>query len=144
MGVQARFYDPLGRALARHGLSAAVGELRGLGSSSVRASRREDFGYFDLLARDWPALRDTIRARWRHSPLFLLGHSLGGHLHSLWAAWHPDEIDGLILVASGSVDFRGWPAAQRPLILAGTQLASAIASLRGHFPGHRVGFGGRE
>jgi predicted alpha/beta hydrolase len=59
-------------------------------------------------------------------------------------AQRPDGIAGLILVASGSVHHRGFPAHRRPLVLGGTILASGLARLMGHFPGDKVGFGGRE
>src|SRR5687768_13204471 len=52
MGVPARFYAPLQAELARAGFLAAVTELRGHGTSTVRAGRRVDFGYHELLSLD--------------------------------------------------------------------------------------------
>jgi predicted alpha/beta hydrolase len=144
MGVPARFYDPFGRALAARGFTAAVADLRGHGSSSLRPRRGVDFGYRELVERDWPATCAALRARFPGQELFVLGHSLGGQVHSMAVAQRPGGIAGLILVASGSVHYRGFPAHRRPFILGGTLAASGLARLLGYFPGHKVGFGGRE
>ena len=67
LGVPARHYLPLAQALAGLGMSVALHEWRGLGSSDQRAGRRCDWGYRQLLddidgsasaaAAAWPAGR---------------------------------------------------------------------------------------
>ena len=49
-----------------------------------------------------------------------------------------------MLVASGSPHWRGFPAPRRPVVFALSHLAPVVAKLVGHFPGDRLGFGGRE
>jgi predicted alpha/beta hydrolase len=144
MGVPARFYDPLAQALAARGLDVAVAELRGHGTSSVRPGRAVDFGYAELVERDWPAACAAVRARFPGRVLIGLGHSLGGHVHALAAAAQPDVMTALVLVASGSPYWRGFPPQRRPVVAALAQLAPVVAALVGHFPGDRIGFGGRE
>jgi predicted alpha/beta hydrolase len=144
MGVPAGFYDPLAQALAARGLDVAVGELRGHGTSSVRPGRTVDFGYADLIERDWPAACAAARARFPGRALVGLGHSLGGHVHALAAAAHPGELAALVLVASGTTHWRAFPARRSPLVAALTQVAPLLAAAVGHFPGDRIGFGGRE
>lgn len=144
MGVSARYYQPLAAALAAGGLNVAVAELRGIGSSSVRADRHTDFGYRDLIERDWPAAVSAIRTHFPSSPLWLFGHSLGGQISALYAARHPQELSGLVLVASGNVYYRGWHGARRWGLLAFTQFAAALSRVLGYFPGKRIGFGGTE
>jgi predicted alpha/beta hydrolase len=150
MGVTARYYDPLGHSLRAHGLNAIVGELRGHGTSSVRASRRTNFGYREMVLRDWPALIDRAAQTFTQSPIVLLGHSLGGQLSALHCALEaesrerPVRVRGLALVASCSVHYLGWRFPHSIGLLAGTQSASLVARALGFFPGHRIGFGGRE
>jgi predicted alpha/beta hydrolase len=55
LGVTARHYRGFAEALAAAGVSVAVHEWRGAGSSSLRASRQCDWGYRELLERDIPA-----------------------------------------------------------------------------------------
>lgn len=144
MGTPARVYTPLAEAFAAAGVNAVVIELRGIGSSSVRASKTVDYGYRDLVEKDWAAAVSALRQRFGAVPLYLFGHSLGGHISLLFAAGHPRKIAGAIIVASGSVYFRGWKGVRSLGILAFTQFAGALSGTLGYFPGKRVGFGGTE
>jgi len=144
MGTPARIYAPLAEAFAAQGLNTAVIELRGIGSSSLRAGRGTDFGYRDLVETDWSAALAALRERFADSPVFLFGHSLGGQVAVLHAAARPDQVDGAVIVAAGSVYHGGWSGLKRLGILAFTQFAGSLAGLLGYFPGKRVGFGGTE
>ncbi|WP_139316797.1 MULTISPECIES: alpha/beta fold hydrolase [unclassified Pseudonocardia] len=140
MGMRASFYTPLLTALREAGTSAAVTELRGhQARPAPPPSRRNDHGYDDLVG-DLSAAVDTVREQLPGAPVLLVGHSLGGHLAAAYAARHPDRVEGLALVASGSVHWRAWG----PVHLLRTQAAVATSRLLGHFPGARVGFAGRE
>ncbi len=144
MGTSARFYQPLAEALAASGLNAVTADLRGIGSSSLRASRRVDFGYARMAEQDWPAAVATVRARFPGAPLYLLGHSLGGQLSALYAAADSRHVAGVLLIACSSVYYRGWSGLRRWSLLALTQTAALLASLLGYFPGKRLGFAGTE
>ncbi len=144
MGTPARVYAPLAAAFAAQGLSAAVIELRGVGSSSLRASRRVDFGYRHLVEQDWVAARAVLREHLPGARQYLFGHSLGGQVALLHAARYPQALGGAIIVAAGSVHHAGWSGARRLGILGFTQFAGALSQLVGYFPGKRVGFGGNE
>lgn len=144
MGVPARFYGPLAASLVRAGLNAVTVDLRGIGSSSLRPQRGVDFGYREIAELDFPAAIAATRARFPQSPLWLLGHSLGGHLSSMHAARQPETISGVILVASASIHYKTWPSNGRWGLLAFSQLFAFIASLLGYLPGKRLGFGGTE
>ena len=109
-GAKARFYRQLARALAERGLASAVVEWRGHGDSTPLVDRESSFGYDELARVDAPAVTAAVRAARPHSPVVLLGHSLGGHVCTLYAATHAGEVDGLVLVGSASPYFRnyGW------------------------------------
>jgi predicted alpha/beta hydrolase len=140
MGLGARFYRHFATALADNGCGVAVTELRGHEEiqPSVPGWQR-DFGYADL-ADDLDAAIDEVRTRAPHSPVVLVGHSLGAHLACVSVARGHTAVDALALVAAGSVDWRLWPL--RYFLL--TQLFVALATIVGHFPGRLVGFAGRE
>jgi predicted alpha/beta hydrolase len=142
MGVNARAYDRLGEGLAAAGVTTLVLELRGSGSSSVRAKRGVDYGYADLLD-DMTQHLELLRQRVK-TPVSVLGHSLGGHLGAIGLArWHVPGAK-LIVIASGTVHHRAWSGLSRLGLLAGTQLAQVVARGLGFFPGHRLGFGGLQ
>lgn len=154
MGVRARYYDPLGEALAAAGCDAIVAELRGQGTSSHRASRRCDWGYETALRQDWPAVLAAFEARTGGPPgesarpgaecarpLYLLGHSLGGQVSSLYLAAHPGAASGLVLVASGTNWHRNWGFPRGLAMLARIQAGGLVARGLGYFPGRTLGFG---
>jgi predicted alpha/beta hydrolase len=143
MGIEARYYDRLARALCARGVSAALCDLRGAGTSSVRARRGQDFGYGTIATRDLAAFREALE---RDGPrrVFLLGHSLGGQLALLHAAAAQRPPAGIVLVAASSPHFVGYEGRQALRVLLGTQAARVIAEVLGYFPGNRLGFGGRE
>jgi len=144
MGVTAKFYDAFAQKLSEHGMNAITADLRGNGCSEIRASRGTNFGYHDMIANDWPAIVAAATDKFPGCPVFLLGHSLGGQLNALYTSLNPDQINGLILVASGSVHYKGWPFPLNIGLLLGTQMARTLAAIYGYFPGKQVGFGGRE
>lgn len=142
MGMPAKYYLPFAGALAARGVAVALHEWRGIGSSSLRAGYRCDWGYRELLQLD---LRDGIgamRARWPQARVWIGGHSLGGQLACLYAALHPQEMAGIALVASGAPYWRRFR--HGALIGVAYALAPLLATLCGHLPGRRIGFGGNE
>ncbi len=144
MGVRASYYQPLAEALCSQGFPVVTTDLRGLGSSSVRANRKNDFGYREIVELDLPALLDAVADALPGRDIFVLGHSLGGQLACLVAAADPQAITGLILVASCSVYHGSWPFPKSLLVLMFEQTAALTARILGYFPGHLVGFGDRE
>jgi len=144
MGVPADYYTGFAKNLCRKGLNVITADLRGNGHSTIRASRDTTFGFHEMISYDWPAIINEARKLFPASPLFLLGHSLGGQLNSLYISRNPENLAGLILVASGSVHYKGWPFPQNLKILLGTQITRMAAGLFGYLPGKQLGFGGRE
>jgi predicted alpha/beta hydrolase len=143
LGIPARFYAPLARAMAEQGFAVTRMEQRGHGHSTLRPSRRVDFGFREWLLDDIPAAVEAIRAE-HEGPLIVAGHSLGGHLGAVWSALNRGHVDGLALIATASP----WPGHF------GARTARQIKILRtilpvvhgtfGYYPGERFGFGGRE
>ena len=161
LGVAARKYVPFAQALAARGITVAVHEWRGTGTSSVRASRASDWGYRTLLD-DIAATRaavasldrsncgsgvsreDSSRDTVAPTHWSIGGHSLGAQLAALALARDPGAYAKLAFVAGGVPDWRAYPAAQLPKILTGLVFFRALAALVGYFPGPRVAFAGNE
>jgi predicted alpha/beta hydrolase len=143
MGTAAPYYDPFARMLSARGLTVAVGDHRGSGSSSVRARRGVEYGYADQLSEDWPALIEAAR-KLATGPLALAGHSLGGQLACLYEATHPGTFSRIALLTACSVEWRGWSGPRRYVLFSQVVLVGAIARTLGFFPGDRLGFGGRQ
>jgi predicted alpha/beta hydrolase len=145
LGTPAGVYRRLAESLRDAGVHTAVLELRGVGSSAVRASRRYNFGYADLIDADLDGALQALQQRFpEHIPL-LCGHSLGGHLGLLHQSRHPQRpLRGVVLMASGAPYFRAYPGWSGWATRALGSFARISTRLLGHFPGHWLGFGGRQ
>lgn len=141
LGVPAGKYDAFARALVAEGVRCAVHEWRGNGSSSMRARRGADWGYRELLQHDLPASIAALSAdtRW-----YFGGHSLGGQLAAMAAARQPHRSAGLALVATGVPHARTFRGRQRLGVGLFARVLPALTRAAGYYPGHRLGFAGRE
>ncbi|MFE2940676.1 alpha/beta fold hydrolase [Streptomyces sp. NPDC059255] len=144
LGVRARFYRPFATALAAHGLGVAVTDLRGYGDSLPRPDASARYGYHELATVDCPAVVAALRERAPGSPVFLLGHSIGGQIGLMYAARRPADLAGILLVAAGTPYFRAYPPPTGLIPLLGTNTVAAVARLRGYWPGDVLGFAGRQ
>ncbi|MEY8040632.1 alpha/beta hydrolase family protein [Saccharopolyspora cebuensis] len=143
MGVPARYYRAFVGQLHQRGLTAVTFDLRGQGESTPVAARRVRYGYQHLVD-DLGDVLGLVESFYPRAPRYLLGHSLGGQVAMLHAARYPHRVRGVVLVAAGSVWFRGFPRARRAAVLAATQLVAGVSAVLGFWPGHRFGFGGRQ
>lgn len=144
LGVAARSYRRFAEALATSGVAVAVHEWRGIGTSSVRASRACDWRYPPLLLDDLPLTRQALREMAPRVPLLLGGHSLGGQFAALSAALDPIAVGGLALVAAGLPQPAQFPQPMRSALPLAFALLPAIATTLGFLPGRQLGFAGRE
>jgi predicted alpha/beta hydrolase len=144
MGVAASYYARFAAALSAEGMHVVLSDLRGLGSSSLRASRRCDFGYHEILTRDLPALLhatlEVFPSNWR----LLLGHSLGGQLWSLYLSANPAAASGLVTIASCNVYYQGWQFPLNYRVLGTALFLRSLGALFGYVPAGRFGFAGNE
>lgn len=144
LGVSARFYDKLATALATRGFNVALLEQRGQGDSALRPSRHSDWGFAEVLDQDLPAVLGWLREQHPHAPLYLMGHSLGGHYAAITAGRFPTRVSGVVLVATGSPWLRAFSGTMRKKVRLLTHLIPVCSRIWGYYPGDRIGFGGRE
>lgn len=118
LGTPAGYYHKLAENLSeRNSWVVAVTELRGNATSSLRAKRGVDWGYWEIPTYDLPAALSKLRSLYPSGPLYLMGHSIGGIMLSLYSAKLIAEekkdlladIQGLIIVASGSLYYQTYP-----------------------------------
>ena len=143
LGVAARHYLPLADALAAHGIAVYLHEWRGNGSSSLRPSRSQDWGYRQILAQDLPASLAAIGAV-ADGQCIIGGHSLGGQLACCFAGQHPGAFQRVWLVASGTPYWRSFPAPRGWTLPLLYRFLPWLAQRQGVLHGRRLGFGGTE
>ena len=144
MGVAAKHYRPLAEALAAHGIAVFLHEMRGNGSSNLRASRNTDWGYRQILVLDLPASQAAMQRHCDIPARSIGGHSIGGQLATCYLAMKPEDFSRLWLVASGTPYWHTFPAPMRHLLPLLYQFAPWLAEQRGALPGRNLGFGGEE
>lgn len=147
LGVAARHYLPLAQVLAAAGIAVHLHEWRGNGSSSLRPSRTQDWGYRQILVHDLAASEAAIveaADTGPATPLIIGGHSLGGQLACLHAGRSAQPFQHLWLVATGTPDWRSFPRPRAWLLPLAYHFLDGVARLHGTLPGRRLGFGGTE
>lgn len=142
MGTPASYYHVFAKAMAEKGVACITADLRGIGNSSVRPKRRVDFGFNEMLELDYKSILEKTDALFPGKKKFIIGHSLGGILGSLYLSRYPKSVDGLVLIAACNIYYKGWDGLKKLWILFGTQLMNFFASLFGYHAGNIVGFGG--
>ncbi|AOX63690.1 hypothetical protein BIZ42_16730 [Stenotrophomonas sp. LM091] len=143
LGVAARHYLPYAEALAARGIAVYLHEWRGNGSSRLRPSRTQDWGYREILEHDLPASlaqmpEDAV------TPLIIGGHSLGGQLACCFAGLHPQRFARVWLVASGTPYWRTFPAPRGWALPLVYRFLPWLAQRQGVLHGKKLGFGGTE
>lgn len=143
LGVAARHYLPFAEALAAQGIAVYLHEWRGNGSSSLRPSRTQEWGYREILEQDLPASLAQVPAD-AAAPLIVGGHSLGGQLACCFAGLHPQRFARVWLVASGTPYWRTFPAPRGWTLPLVYRFLPWLAQRQGVLHGKKLGFGGTE
>ena len=144
LGITGAYYRGFANALAARGLRVVVADLPGHGRSPIRAGRGSDWSYADLVTIHAPAVVRAARERFPRAPLIWLGHSIGGQIALLHAGRDPDAQRAVVVIASGSAHAACWSGPRRRYMRLAPRACALLARPLGYFPGHRVGFGGRE
>ncbi len=139
LGTPASYFDLFATRCAAAGVSVACADLRGQGASRPRPSRASVFGQQEMVVDDVPSAIAVARRHVPGGPLYLAGHSMGGHIASLYAARQAHlgtddshRLSGLILIASG-VPFH-------KLYRGGSGLRASLGPLAMYRISHAVGF----
>jgi predicted alpha/beta hydrolase len=143
LGVPLSYYRRFLETWAARGRQVLGVELRGGPQSPIPDLRRDSFGYRQLIQADLPAVLQLEALAGR--PVVLVGHSLGGHLALLATASGSVRPAAVVTVATGTSS----PASQhsrggRFRRRASVRFIRTVIGVLGYWPGHRLGFGGRQ
>lgn len=140
-GVEQRYYAEFARWLAEtQNIACMTYDYRDSGASARGHARASRATMADWGIHDQQAARDHLRTMFPGTPLWVIGHSLGGLLLSFQTDL--DQIDRVISVASGPVHLSDHPYPYKFVVAAFWFLtAPPLAALLGYVPGTRMGFG---
>jgi predicted alpha/beta hydrolase len=128
--------------LARAGYVTVAFDFRGHGDSGPSAKEGADWSYDDLVRSDLPTVASCARARYPGIPLFVLGHSLGGHVALASQGLGALEADALVLVAANvwmrqrERSMRAWMKKR-----AIAEALGVLSVRRGYFPARALRLG---
>ena len=89
-------YGDFAQRLVARGFAVHAFDMRGHGHSS---GRRATFDSFDDLTGDLAIFMDRVRQREPGAPVFLLGHSVGGAIVTLYSLQRRPALAGLVVLA---------------------------------------------
>ncbi|QPK83269.1 alpha/beta fold hydrolase [Corynebacterium qintianiae] len=147
-GVGARYYRPMAEWLASRGFPAAIGELRGQGTSTAVATRANSWAYHTMVTEDYPL---TIEAAKRElslddaHPVILLTHSMGGQIGTLFLADPRSRelnVLGLMGVGTGSPYWKAFNPKTRRTLYFGAPFMGGVSRLLGYWPGGKLDIAG--
>ncbi|WP_162846013.1 alpha/beta fold hydrolase [Seongchinamella sediminis] len=144
LGIQARLYHRLAQGLAERGIATALVEQRGHGLSSLRPGYRSNYSFRETLDCDIPAVAQWLQQTLPGVPRYIGGHSLGGHLSTIYTGMHPNAFQGVVHLACAfpyAGDYRG---RTRHMLRLLTALIPLFHVAPGYYPGQLLGFGERE
>jgi predicted alpha/beta hydrolase len=144
LGVAARKYEAFALGLVAAGNQVLVADWPGQGESGPRPTRALDYGYRDLVQEFVPKLLAAARQHFPQGRLVLLGHSLGGHIATLYAAANPIAGVAVVGVACGNIHYRNWRGRHRLLTPCVSLAFNLLTAIFGYLPGKTIGFGGHE
>lgn len=147
-GMGAYYYRPIATYLAEQGFPAAIGELRGQGSSTAIADRHHQWGYHTLVCEDYPlsirAAKEALGLDADH-PVILLCHSMGGQIGALFLSSPQAAELGVVAmmgVGAGSPYWRDFVGRTRARIRGGVPVMDITSRLLGYWPKGRLDIAG--
>ena len=106
-GIKATYYARFAQQLSEAGITTVTADLRGHGLSSVRPSKNTNYGSLEMI-NDLKIIFEALKIEYPSSKIYVLGHSYGGQVASLAIAKYPTSYDGLAMIGSPNVYYKGW------------------------------------
>ncbi|PLW68772.1 alpha/beta fold hydrolase [Pseudohalioglobus lutimaris] len=144
LGIQAKLYRPLAAGLSTRGCSTAIMEQRGHGLSKLQPGYNSHYSFTETLEQDIPAVMQWLQEQVENKPRLIGGHSLGGHLSTLYTGQHPGEIHGVVHLACAFPFIGDYSGKQKRMLQLLCRLIPLFAVFPGYYPGHLIGFGEKE
>lgn len=140
LGIAISKYEKLIALLVQNNLNVVVADYPHCGRNTPLVSANIDYNYTDLLNNFIPQLAKIAFDIHAQQPV-LLGHSLGGHLATLYAQSHSNKVIG---VATGNIGLKNWNLKGKINILKAVTVINAMILKDGYFAGYKISFGNRE
>jgi predicted alpha/beta hydrolase len=138
-GVPQRFYSRFAQFVASQGIDVWTLDYRGIGLSRPPSLRGFRMDYMDWARRDLAALLDHVAAQ-ADGPIWMVGHSYGGHAFGLLP--RHERIERFATFATGA-GWHGWmpPAERLRVIFLWRVLGPLVVRANGYLAWSLLGMG---
>ena len=140
LGVSIDKYAKLVSKLVDNSFNVIIADYPNCGRNQPLVNSDIDYGYSELLNNYIPQLEKISLKITSQKPI-LLGHSLGGHLATLYAQLHDNKVIG---IATGNIGFKNWNLKGKLNILKATTVINAMILKDGYFAGYKIAFRNKE
>lgn len=140
LGVSMDKYEKLVSKLVENNINVVIADYPNCGRNQPQVNSDIDYGYSDLL-NNYIHQLEKISLEITGQQSILLGHSLGGHLATLYAQRHDNKVIG---IATGNIVLKNWNLKGKLNILKATTVINAMILKDGYFAGYKIAFGNRE
>lgn len=137
IGVAQRKYSKLFAALTQKGYTIIAADYPCCGDNLPKLDRSVNYNYQDIVNDFIPPLLSFSK----HPTTYLFGHSLGGHMATIYSALNGVPMIG---VATGNLHYQNWQGLGKLKLLQAVAVFKPLTKLYGYLPGHKIGFGDRE
>ena len=141
MGVAQAYYRPIAQWLTEQGFCVLTFDCSGMGESKDKHLKEYQCNILDWAADDYSAALKFVIDVDSISPIYWIGHSLGGQVFPL--VQNIEQVSKVITVSSGTGYWkRNAPALRRKAPLFWYFIMPVATKLFGYFPGKRIGMVG--
>jgi predicted alpha/beta hydrolase len=141
MGVTQAYYQPIANWLTEQGYCVLTFDCNGIGESKDKHLKEYPCNILDWAKQDYSAALQFVLDTNSNSPIYWLGHSLGGQVFPL--VDNIEQVSKVITVSSGTGYWKhNAPALRKKAPLFWYFIMPIATSLFGYFPGKRLGMVG--
>lgn len=137
IGVPIKKYQKFINCLNQAGYNVIAADYPCCGMNQPHINRNRDYGYKDLIDEFIPQLIGFSDSQ----NTVLLGHSLGGHIATLYATKNKISIIG---VATGNIHYKNWQGFGRFNLIRAVLVFKLFICFYGYLSGYKLGFGLKE
>lgn len=137
LGVAIAKYELVIQELLKRGYSVIAADYPGCGRNRPTVSKDFNYGYAQLLADFIPLLIQIVKVERLPDPI-LFGHSLGGHLATLYS--QRDYVP-MVGVATGNLGVQYWNLGGKFKLLKAYAAVNLMLMKDDYFKGYKVGLG---
>jgi predicted alpha/beta hydrolase len=141
MGVAQAYYQAIAEWLSEQGYCVLTFDCSGMGESRDKHLKEYQSDILDWATQDYSAALQFVLNTYPESPIYWLGHSLGGQVFPL--VDNIEQVSKVITVSSGTGYWKhNAPALRKKAPLFWYFIMPVATSLFGYFPGKRIGMVG--